>query len=126
MQVGTADKLVSLVGLMSIFGKRAFSENDYIRIPDVPGGLILQWGRVVIPTTVSEKSAKITYPIQFPTAVFSITGTSCIPGDNYMDGGGDFPVFQHIGGVTGCTVWAFERVLNATVGGFVAYFVIGY
>lgn len=43
-----------------------------------------------------------------------------------MDGGGDFPVFQHIGGVTGCTVWAFERVLNATVGGFVAYFVIGY
>lgn len=125
MQVGTADKLVSLVGLISIFGKRTFSENDYIRIPDVPGGLILQWGRIAIPTTVSEKSAKIIYPIQFPTAVFSITGTSCIPGDNYMDGGGDFPAFQHIG-VAGSTVWAFERVLNATVGGFVAYFVIGY
>ncbi|HGF6514345.1 TPA: phage tail protein [Yersinia enterocolitica] len=125
MQVGTADKLVSLVGVMSLFGKRAFSENDYIRIPDVPGGLILQWGRIAIPTTVGEKSAKITYPIQFPTAVFSITGTSCIPGDNYMDGGGDFPAFQHIG-VAGSTVWAFERVLNAPVGGFVAYFVIGY
>ncbi|HHH0563853.1 TPA: phage tail protein, partial [Yersinia enterocolitica] len=40
MQVGTADKLVSLIGLMSIFGKRDFTENDYIRIPDVPGGLI--------------------------------------------------------------------------------------
>ncbi|EQA7425340.1 phage tail protein, partial [Yersinia enterocolitica] len=36
MQVGTADKLVSLVGLMSIFGKRTFTANDYIRIPDVP------------------------------------------------------------------------------------------
>ncbi|EPI9093277.1 phage tail protein, partial [Yersinia enterocolitica] len=32
MQVGTADKLVSLVGLISIFGKRTFTANDYIRI----------------------------------------------------------------------------------------------
>ncbi|WP_145499699.1 phage tail protein [Yersinia bercovieri] len=46
MQVGTADKLVSLVGLMSIFGKRVFSQNDYIRIPDVPGGLIIQWMKI--------------------------------------------------------------------------------
>ncbi|WP_145592221.1 tail fiber protein [Yersinia bercovieri] len=46
MQVGTADKLVSLVGLMSVFGKRTFSENDYIRIPDVPGGLIIQWMKI--------------------------------------------------------------------------------
>ncbi|HHX5192636.1 TPA: gp53-like domain-containing protein [Yersinia enterocolitica] len=127
MAAGTSTALLPTVAaVMSLFSKRSFGMNDYIRIPDVPGGLILQWGRVVIPTAVNEKSAKITYPIQFPTAVFSITGTSCIPGDNYADGGGDFPGFQHIGGVTGCTVWAFERVLNSTVGGFVAYFVIGY
>ncbi|HHQ9175231.1 TPA: hypothetical protein ACSWGN_004613, partial [Yersinia enterocolitica] len=44
MQVGTADKLVSLVGLISIFGKRTFTANDYIRIPDVPGGFIVQFG----------------------------------------------------------------------------------
>ncbi|EOV0774017.1 phage tail protein, partial [Yersinia enterocolitica] len=44
MQVGTADKLVSLVGLISIFGKRTFTANDYIRIPDVPSGFIVQFG----------------------------------------------------------------------------------
>ncbi|MCE3066130.1 tail fiber protein, partial [Yersinia enterocolitica] len=32
MQVGIADKLVSLVGLMSVFGKRSFANADYIRI----------------------------------------------------------------------------------------------
>ncbi|HIE3658053.1 TPA: gp53-like domain-containing protein, partial [Yersinia enterocolitica] len=28
---------------MSLFSKRTFTTNDYIRIPDVPGGLIIQW-----------------------------------------------------------------------------------
>lgn len=35
---------VSPAGLKVLFPKRSFAENDYIRIPDVPGGLIIQFG----------------------------------------------------------------------------------
>lgn len=68
MQVGTADKLVSLVGLMSIFGKRSFSDADYIRIPDVPGGLIAQWFRQVAGVGAGTFAYDVTLPIPFPTA----------------------------------------------------------
>ncbi|WP_145559484.1 gp53-like domain-containing protein [Yersinia mollaretii] len=69
MQVGTADKLVSLVGLMSVFGKRTFTANDYIRIPDVPGGLILQFGTA---TTLASGDIIVTFPIPFPNKVLGI------------------------------------------------------
>lgn len=45
MQAGTATNLLpSVAAVMSLFNKRVFSTNDFFRIPDVPGGLILQWG----------------------------------------------------------------------------------
>ncbi|HHH0821677.1 TPA: phage tail protein [Yersinia enterocolitica] len=69
MQVGTADKLVSLVGLMSIFGKRTFTANDYIRIPDVPGGFIVQFGTA---TTLASGDTIVTFPIPFPNKVLGI------------------------------------------------------
>ncbi|CFQ99886.1 phage tail protein [Yersinia enterocolitica] len=69
MQVGTADKLVSLVGLMSIFGKRTFTANDYIRIPDVPGGFIVQFGTA---TTLASGDTVVTFPIPFPNKVLGI------------------------------------------------------
>ncbi|CNI62076.1 phage tail protein [Yersinia enterocolitica] len=69
MQVGTADKLVSLVGLISIFGKRTFTANDYIRIPDVPGGLIIQFGTA---TTLASGDTIVTFPIPFPNKVLGI------------------------------------------------------
>lgn len=68
MQVGTADKLVSLVGLMSIFSKRIFSNADYIRIPDVPGGIIIQWFRKIGNTGAVISTFDITLPVPFPTA----------------------------------------------------------
>ncbi|EMZ5861437.1 tail fiber protein [Yersinia enterocolitica] len=69
MQVGTADKLVSLVGLISIFGKRTFTANDYIRIPDVPGGFIVQFGTA---TTLASGDALVIFPIPFPNKVLGI------------------------------------------------------
>ncbi|MEN5016981.1 phage tail protein [Erwinia sp. Eh17-17] len=46
MAAGTSATLTpSVAAIMSIFSKRSLSENDYIRIPDVPGGLIFQWVR---------------------------------------------------------------------------------
>lgn len=45
MQTGTStDLLPTVAAVMSIFSKRTFAQNDFIRIPDVPGGLIIQWG----------------------------------------------------------------------------------
>ncbi len=46
MQTGTATNLLPTVAaVMSLFSRRAFGQNDFVRIPDVPGGLIIQWGK---------------------------------------------------------------------------------
>lgn len=73
MQVGTADKLVSLVGLMSVFGKRIFSENDYIRIPDVPGGLIIQWMK--INNFPANSFQTVTLPTAMPHQLLNVLST---------------------------------------------------
>ncbi|MFJ4143532.1 hypothetical protein [Pseudomonas sp. NPDC089734] len=49
--------------LNSWFSKRTFSANDYIRIPDVDGGLIIQWGYVWKP---SSDPVAVTWPVAFP------------------------------------------------------------
>ncbi|EOW7155775.1 hypothetical protein ACOZ80_004303, partial [Yersinia enterocolitica] len=42
MAAGTSTSLLPTVAaVMSLFSKRAFTSHDYIRIPDVPGGLII-------------------------------------------------------------------------------------
>lgn len=43
--------------------KRSFTSNDYIRIPDVPGGLIVQWGIVTSPVN---GTATASFPVPFP------------------------------------------------------------
>ncbi|EOZ7423911.1 phage tail protein [Yersinia enterocolitica] len=73
MQVGTADKLVSLVGLMSVFGKRTFSENDYIRIPDIPGGLIIQWMK--INNFPANTFQTVTLPTAMPHQLLNVLST---------------------------------------------------
>lgn len=57
-----------IAGVLPLFGKRHFAGSDYIRIPDVPGGLIVQW--MTGPVSASEN---IAYPeLAFPTA-FPVT-----------------------------------------------------
>ncbi|HHH2024111.1 TPA: hypothetical protein ACPY80_000802 [Yersinia enterocolitica] len=73
IQVGTADKVVSLVGLMSVFGKRVFSENDYIRIPDVPGGLIIQWMK--INNFPANAFQTVTLPTAMPHQLLNVVST---------------------------------------------------
>jgi phage-related tail fiber protein len=49
MAAGLSDALVPTVAaIMSIFAKRSFGKNDYIRIPDVPGGLIINFGTAAV------------------------------------------------------------------------------
>lgn len=54
--------------LKQLFPKRAFSANDFIRIPDVPGGLIIQMG---IGTSYPDASVIQTLPTPFPNGLLT-------------------------------------------------------
>jgi hypothetical protein len=63
---GNSDKLLpTIAAVMGLFGKRTFAGSDYIRIPDVPGGLIIQWGYL----NLSAGAGQATFPVAFPKAV---------------------------------------------------------
>ncbi|EEJ0027415.1 hypothetical protein Y657_002371 [Salmonella enterica subsp. enterica] len=72
MQTGTSTTLLSTAaGVNSLFPKRTFSANDYIRIPDAAGGLIIQWG-VATSLPTGTGIATITYPTPFPNGPMSV------------------------------------------------------
>ncbi|EPF2607007.1 gp53-like domain-containing protein, partial [Yersinia enterocolitica] len=83
MAAGTSTSLLPTVAaVMSLFSKRTFTTNDYIRIPDVPGGLIIQWCGGVT-TTTGDSSQVVTFPIPFPNllchlAVTTIAGSQSV------------------------------------------------
>ncbi|WP_311781318.1 MULTISPECIES: phage tail protein [Pantoea] len=60
--------LPTVDAVMSLFRKRSFAANDYIRIPDVPGGLIIQWGII----SMSNGAGQATFPIAFPAALIRV------------------------------------------------------
>ncbi|EPT4025515.1 gp53-like domain-containing protein [Enterobacter roggenkampii] len=70
MQAGTATNLLpSVAAVMSLFSKRSFNANDYIRIPDVPGGLVIQWGVAVTAST----GVSVTFPFPMASALRCFT-----------------------------------------------------
>lgn len=54
--------------------RRSFAKNDYIRIPDVPGGLIIQWGETqpALNLTIGNTSVSVTFPVAFPNACMQV------------------------------------------------------
>lgn len=69
MATGTSlEKAPSIAAVMSLFSKRAFTANDYIRIPDVPGGLIIQWGSFNTGTIGNGTGGAQTLPIAYTNA----------------------------------------------------------
>lgn len=60
--------------IASLFPKLSFSGNDFIRIPERTGGLIIQWGTVPYPDLVPEIEVPVTFPVQFPTLAFGAVG----------------------------------------------------
>lgn len=72
MQAGTSTVLLPTVAaVMSIFSKRSFAQNDFIRIPDVPGGLIIQWGLATNLATGVNFST-VPFPTPFPNAALIV------------------------------------------------------
>lgn len=70
MQTGTATELLTTVAaVMSLFSKRSFVKNDFIRIPDVPGGLIVQW--MLTPAlSAGTGISTVPFPVPYPTEAF--------------------------------------------------------
>lgn len=61
--------LAAIIALArGVLPKRSFAANDYIRIPDVPGGLIIQFGAVA---SVAGAATPITFPVVFPAAMIA-------------------------------------------------------
>ena len=74
MQAGTAKNLLtSVANIISLFPEKSFSDNDFVRIPDRPGGVIIQWGKVAIPPT---SSTDFTLRAAFPTAGLVVIPTA--------------------------------------------------
>lgn len=83
--------------------KRSFTANDFIRIPDVPGGLIIQWGAV--PSIPAGGNVVVTYPIQYPNSFLSVavtSGSSGVVNAVLASGGGNFKTsFQAFNNLAG-------------------------
>lgn len=54
--------------LTTAFPKRTFGTNDFIRIPDVAGGLIIQFGSAII----NSPTGTVTFPTPFPNAALAL------------------------------------------------------
>ncbi|WP_413599156.1 hypothetical protein [Citrobacter freundii] len=106
---GTQKKLVDAAGLNSYFPARGFNSAGYIRIPNQPGGLILQWGPV--PAIPAGGSIVMTYGFAYPggfLATIPIAGSSAACANSILAGGGgnnraSFQVYNNLPGVTTAT-----------------------
>ncbi|MHA4978031.1 phage tail protein [Pseudomonas extremorientalis] len=68
-QIANTQFVQSLIS--TLFPKRTFSANDFIRIPDTPGGFIIQFGSAVV---APEGATDVTLPISFNSIRGAIAG----------------------------------------------------
>ncbi|HHX9792583.1 TPA: phage tail protein [Salmonella enterica subsp. enterica] len=66
IQAGTASKLVDAEGLKKFLPTKTMHASGFIRIPDVPGGTIIQWGQIT--GTINEGVQNVVLPTPFPNA----------------------------------------------------------
>lgn len=104
--------------LIALLPKRSFGLTDFIRIPDVPGGLILQWG-----TTQGADAnglAQATLPVAFP-------GNGLCAVCAYYNGSRN-AISTQVASITPTVVQFFASGVSgaAAQGAPVRYFVVGY
>ncbi|HAG8548122.1 TPA: hypothetical protein HGO83_19870, partial [Escherichia coli] len=84
IQDGTASKLVDAEGLKKYLPTKVMQVSGFIRIPDVPGGTIIQWGQVT--GTINEGIKNVVLPTPFPnSARFAIAIPLNLAGDTSCD-----------------------------------------
>lgn len=95
----------------ALLPKRSTTENDFIRIPDVPGGLIIQWGRFYI----SANGLKVIFPTPFINSVPTLI----------MGAGEDATGYAEIANFVPDSVSKTGFTVNATVTSTYSFIAIG-
>ncbi|MCL5500631.1 hypothetical protein M5Y49_18325 [Escherichia coli] len=106
--------------LTAFLPKRSFGLNDFIRIPDVPGGLILQWGTTA--GTGSDGLITATLPTPFPN-----NNGICAVCAYYS--GSRNAIATQVASITQTTIQLFASVSStgaAAASAQIRYFVLGY
>lgn len=85
-----------MAALTNFFPKRSFLASDYIRIPDVPGGLILQIGSAAVQNSGQGASSEtvVSFAVSFPTVALG-----CVTGLEMVNGGvagSDTPYYREL------------------------------
>ncbi len=118
MAAGSSTTLLPTVAaVMSLFSKRSLGTIDYIRIPDVPGGILIQFGTVGVPPGTGQSTVSANFAIPFTTPPRGFSAT-CYGGANYFTFGAN-PT------ITGFTGFAFDRITTAATLGTVFFIAIG-
>lgn len=120
IQSGTAKKMVDATGLKSFLPKRNFAVNDFVRIPDVPGGLIIQWG--VVSKSIPEGVQNVIFPTPFPN--FSLMAMAT---PSNLSGNASIDVFSQVGAISNSDVnFFFSWVSTATPADGFRWFALGF
>ncbi|HAL6254949.1 TPA: phage tail protein [Escherichia coli] len=120
IQAGTASKLVDAEGLKKYLPTKVMQVSGFIRIPDVPGGTIIQWGQVT--GTINEGTKNVVLPTPFPNSGrFAIAIPLNLAGDTSCD------IFAQLQSayLTGINFF-FSWVSSSTPANGFQWFAIGY
>ncbi|EFC9816758.1 hypothetical protein K4084_003103 [Escherichia coli] len=120
IQAGTASKLVDAEGLKKYLPTKVMQASGFIRIPDVPGGTIIQWGQVT--GTINEGTKNVVLPTPFPNSGrFAIAIPLNLAGDTTCD------IFAQLqsASLTGINFF-FSWVSSSTPANGFQWFAIGY
>lgn len=119
MATGTATNLLpSVAAVMSLFSKRSFAASDYIRIPDVTNGAIIQWGITPVPVATGGVNVTGTFPLPFPNVCRVVVGTAI--------GSADFFTLTAQPSTINFNGDVWDRTTTAPVGGSLLWIAIGY
>lgn len=70
------DAILTMIGA----GSQSLLPNGYRQFE---GGLLLQWGSITLPVSVSTANVDVTYPVAFPNAAFLMIGSIGVHVANY-------------------------------------------
>ncbi|HAT2328412.1 TPA: hypothetical protein I8187_003637 [Citrobacter freundii] len=119
---GTPKKLIDAALLKAFLPKRSFQVNDVIRIPDQPGGLMVQFGTLTGVSGSDVISSTLTFPELFPNACFAVIPVA-VSSDT---GGGMVGVQVKTPTRSNADIFIYERNGGAIAAHSVQYIAIGW
>ncbi|EPM0072367.1 gp53-like domain-containing protein [Citrobacter freundii] len=119
---GTSKKLIDAALLKAFLPKRSFQANDVIRIPDQPGGLMVQFGTLTGVSGSDVISSTLTFPELFPNACLAVIPVA-VSSDT---GGGMVGVQVKTPTRSNADIFIYERNGGAIAAHNVQYIAIGW